>query len=165
MARKGGRKRVLGERYACGKLVQEDRAPTAAHIRRAIGQALVAGRDPWLGTRLGWMVASHEITSRQAEAGFRFAKLAEQYVKTMGMPPQNCPSVDFERVSGRGGAVEDIERTSGLCSRFSQIVETLEEIHAYRVVYDVCVNDRAPEWYQKKSLIMGLHRLSTVFGL
>ncbi len=158
------RKRLTGERYACGKL-KPDNVPTAAHIRRAQGEALMRGRDPWLGTRLGWLYLNREITSRQVEAGLRFAKLFLDYSKIAGFPPRAATSIDLNRVPGRAVDEDDETAVRALKGRYNDVTGELHRCGALESVVSVCVDEQILEWQDRKSLGRGLSLLVDMLGI
>lgn len=162
---KRGRKPARGERYACGQLKPNINTPSAAHIRRAQGEALTRGRDPWLGTRLGWLYLNREITSTQVEAGLRFADLFLSYSRIAGFPPRSAPAIDLNRTPGRGIAEEDAAAVEALKSRYNEMTSGLYRDGSLEIVVAVCVDEQVIDWKDKKVLDRGLSTLVDLFGI
>lgn len=154
-----------GDRYACGKLKPEINTPTAAHIRRAQGEALARGRDPWLGTRLGWLYLNREVTSTQVEAGLRFAKLFDDYSRIAGFPPRSAQAIDLNKVAGRGTAEPDENELAALRARYNEITGALHVDGTLEIIVAVCVDEQVIEYIEKRKLNRGLSALVTLFGI
>lgn len=157
MARKG-RKPKAGNRYQSGKLMP-DTTPSVALIRRATERAIKAGKDPWLGTRLGWLVLDKTITPMQAEAGFEFARLFDDYARIAGFPRRTPPASAIDGPAGRSLVEDDQDRIEALATRYWGAREALTTAGALEIVVSVCVDDNAPVALGRATLRKGLDAL------
>lgn len=156
MTRAKGRPRKSGARYPGGQLRQE---LPGALLRRVLDHA----KDARIGSQLGRLALSHEISTRQFEAGVTFARLFDDYARIMGFPPRTASGIDLNRVPGKGLAEVDQKRVSAVRGRYEAARNVLEAVGATEIVVSVCVDDEAPLWGEKSSLLCGLSALATAF--
>lgn len=85
MARKGGRARKSGARHPSGDIKQTGMDPIAPTLfQRIATEAKKHCVDPRLGTQLGRLFLHHELTSGQVAAGFRMARIYQDFERFKG---------------------------------------------------------------------------------
>jgi hypothetical protein len=165
---KSGRKRKAGERFPNGKLKLVG-AP--AHIKRMVAMAARGAADVFLATQLGWLRLEHVITDTQAAAGVSFATLVGQHDAVIGLPQRSARSPSYETgfagVRSWSSPEADAERVATLRRRYDAAIECLQAAgpRVEQVVRTVCVDDRVPDWSDRRLLELGLDALARHFGL
>lgn len=127
MAR-AGRKRKPGPREPSGRpdRKEQERAYSPAAIKRLTDAAVLSAHDARLGTVLGRLLLSGEITARQAGAGWQWAAIASDYYSAIGATPLHIRPVVYER--GARGEAPDVDTDAGavLCERDQRAVKRFE---------------------------------------
>lgn len=125
---KAGRKRKPGAREANGRMdrKEQERAYSPAAIKRMADSAVLAAHDPRLGTVLGRLLLTNEISSRQAGAGWQWAEIAHEYYCAIGATPLMSKPVSYER--GAKGEAPDMDTPAGeaMCERDKRAVKRFE---------------------------------------
>lgn len=139
------------------------RSISPALIARIKDAAVLRMSDPLLGTRLGWLVMSGDITSAQAAAGFQFACIFDEYARVKGFPRRSAASPSFEFTSpGEAGDVpEDVVRR--VSSIYEGLRDTLQGVGVLQDLISVCVDDNAPLGEELRRVKRGLTLLVEYF--
>ena len=104
MAR-AGRKPVVGERYASGRIkpshLRDLQVPSPTAIRRTMDAALRMATDPRWGTMVGRLRLCRDLTERQFNAAEAYGRLRGRYDKMMGLPRRSARSCLYDIETGR----------------------------------------------------------------
>lgn len=98
LASQAGPKFQAGERYPCGKLKpvdNRDKGFSPAVVKRIVEQAKRGATDPRLGSVIGVLHLTGEVTALQFAAASRYAKIRGRYDRAMGMPGRFTLSPDY----------------------------------------------------------------------
>jgi hypothetical protein len=158
MARKRpGRKRKMGERYACGKLKPQGAGPAhtpelEARRRDAVG---AHWQQPQAGYALGQLLLTGKISARQHDAGDKFGKLWREWQGMAGVPPRQ-PSTD----RGAPGEIDPAvwERVKATVGGALACLDGCDPKALVKAAVDSCCLD---DYWPQTATVMGLDALRT----
>jgi hypothetical protein len=102
---KPGRKPVVGERYASGRIkpphLRDVQVPSPAAIKRTMEAALRAAGDPRWASMVGRLRLCRDLTERQFNAAEAYGRLRGRFDRMMGMPRRSARSCLYDIEAGR----------------------------------------------------------------
>lgn len=123
---KGGRARKSGPRSACGKLQQTGIDPIAPTLfQRILTEAKKGAVDERLGTELGRLFMHGELTSAQVAAGFRMARIYQDFERYKGR--RRSPASPSYGGGGDHSIAEELLNPESLSQLEDSIREAVEK--------------------------------------
>lgn len=165
-----GRKRKATVKRSKGRIAIADRAPKDDPVSTVRAQRLRDGatmdnwRDQMRGSCLGRLLIKRCITTRQFEAGERWAGLVHRYAKAAGIPAPTPKAVDLNAIRGAYHGLDDPEELKRLHRVYDDAYAALHDAGRYALVSvtECCIRDEMP---LLTSLRIGLDALADHFGI
>lgn len=165
-----GRTRKTGERYPSGKLKVAQTRP-GAEIRRIVELAAKGAADPILGSPIGWLRLTGELSDLLVRAAEIYAMQRRAYDAAICSPSRTARSADLGATPRRSRAITDagdvravrlFERThAGLFARLGDECARA----SINVMDRVIMNLQQPSWAEINTLKAGLMAVGEENGI